>query len=173
METHGGSGVLFNACYKSVEHGVVFEKNETKVISLAQQRPTWLVYETDCIPAIAGGVGDHLPINFFDLDPYGSPWDVVATIFDHWKYLPQKFALAITDGQRQKTRVKGSWNIKNLKAFVGTYGNDQIFANYKEIFEALFVAMAAPRGFTIKKWTAYYCGTLKNMTHFGAVLERD
>ena len=173
METHGGIGVLFNACYRDIKHGVVFEKDPVKVVSLAEQRPTWLVYEADCVRAIAGGVGEHLPINFFDLDPYGSPWEAVATIFDHWKYLPPKFALAIIDGQRQKVRAKGSWMIKQLQAFVSVYGNDQIFVNYKEVCEELFAALAAARGFAIKRWTAYYCGHIKNMTHFGAILERD
>jgi len=171
METHGGKGVLFNACYKDVEYGVVFEKDPKKSVSLAEQRPTWSVYEIDCVRAIAGGVGSHLAINFFDFDPYGSPWDVISVMFEKWEYLPSKIALAITDGQRQKAQLKGAWLVKQLQPYVELYGNEQIHASYKEVCEELFTGLVEVRGFVIKKWAGYYCGT--TMTHFGAILERD
>ena len=173
METHGGTGALFNSCYRGVEHGIVFEKDSKKVIDLAKQRPTWPVYEADCVVGISNGIGDHLAINFFDIDPHGSPWDAVVAIFDHWKYLPSKFAMAITDGQRQKSKLKDSWRSKQLQPSVALYGNDQIYYNYKEVCAKYFSETVATRGFTITKWTSYYCGHTKDITHFGAILERD
>jgi len=173
METHGGVGVLFNRCYRGFEHGVVFEKDRDKVRRLASQRPTWSVYETDCVIGISNGIGEHLAVNYFDLDPWGSPWDTIAAIFDRWKYFPSKFAMAITDGQRRIAKINSAWHVEQLRPFVACYGNEQIYENYVEICAEHLTSRAASRGYAITKWTGYYCGYAKQMTHFGAVLERE
>ena len=173
METHGGIGVLFKQCYKNIERGVVFEKNADKVVKLAEQRPTWSVYETDCIRAITGGVGSHLPVNFLDVDPHGTPLDTIAAIFEHWVYLPQKLALVVTDGQRVKAQFRGAWTVERIQPLVAKYGNDEIYSNYVELCEELIETWAATRGYKIAKWTGYYCGYGQDITHYAAILERE
>lgn len=53
METHGGVGQVWASVYAHISQGVVFEKNEEKAAHLARQRPTWAVYEADCIKALS------------------------------------------------------------------------------------------------------------------------
>ena len=72
---------MFGACYDGVESGIVFEKNPQKTKLLGLQRPTWRVYEADCEVAINAGVGNDLPVNLLDVDPYGDPWPVIEAFF--------------------------------------------------------------------------------------------
>lgn len=81
METHGGAGKLFDACYGNVRDGIVFEKNPKKSKLIGLQRPTWRVYEADCESAIVSGIGGDLPVNLLDVDPYGDPWPVIDAVF--------------------------------------------------------------------------------------------
>ena len=81
METHGGVGKLFDAVYAHVERGIVFEKDADKTAVLGKQRPSWAVYEADCVTALQEGVGGHLAVNFLDIDPYGECWPVVDAFF--------------------------------------------------------------------------------------------
>src|SRR5690606_31820124 len=70
METHGGTGQLYRACYRTFPQGVVFEQKGEKAAKLALQRPTWAVYQCDCVNALSEGVGGHLAVNLLDIDPY-------------------------------------------------------------------------------------------------------
>ena len=97
LETHGGNGEIFSRCYSHLESGVVFEKDLVKVALLGKQRPTWAVYEADCIGALAAGVGSHLPVNFLDLDPYGDPWPVIDAFFEGRKDLPSSLAIVVNE----------------------------------------------------------------------------
>lgn len=101
METHGGFGAIWRDCYANIPAGVVFEKDPKKTAALAEQRPTWAVYEADCENAIAAGVGFHLPINYFDFDPYGSPWSVIQALFSRTRVdWPARIVLVANDGYR-------------------------------------------------------------------------
>src|SRR5690349_14586889 len=77
METHGGAGTLWNACYSTLPRGVVMEKDASKAARLGKQRATWAVYECDCVEALAAGVGAHLSIDLLDCDPYGECWNAL------------------------------------------------------------------------------------------------
>ena len=81
LETHGGTGELFLRCYADVREGAVFETDPKKAVTLLKQRPTWAVYESDCIWSLENGVASHLPINFIDFDPYGAAWEVIQAFF--------------------------------------------------------------------------------------------
>ena len=49
METNGGAGEIWKACYADVcQTGVVIEKDIEKCNTLAVQRPNWAVYRGDC-----------------------------------------------------------------------------------------------------------------------------
>jgi len=172
METHGGEGLVFNYCYKDVEHGVVFEKKPEKTIVLAKQRPSWFVYEADCQNAIGAGVGKHLSINFLDVDPYGEPWPVINEFFKNGFYLPKKLCIAVNDGLRQKLKMNGGWSVRSLRKKVEEYGNKDLYVNYLKICKELLSEISSPQGYKITKWAGYYCGSGKQMTHYAAVLER-
>ena len=111
METHGGYGKIFELCYAQLQEGVVFEKDPEKAGYLALQRPTWAVYEADCEKAIRGRIGSHLPVNFLDLDPYGSPWEILNAFFENWPEFPERLAIAVNDGLRQKCKMNGAWTV--------------------------------------------------------------
>ena len=172
METHGGYGKIFELCYADLLAGVVFEKDPQKAGYLAGQRPTWAVYEGDCLKGLAAQVGSHLPINFLDLDPYGSPWEIINAFFDSWQEFPAKLAVAVNDGLRQKLKMQGAWSVAALEEMVVRYGNQAFYANYKEICQEMLEEKAAQAGYRLSRWTAYYCGFREQMTHYGAILER-
>ena len=173
METHGGYGKIYDLCYSQIQQGVVFETDPKKSNYLATQRPTWAVYEADCAKAIAERVGGHLPINFLDLDPYGSPWEIVNAFFDSWQVFPGRLAVAVNDGLRQKLKMQGAWSVGALEEMVARFGNQAFYANYKEICQTMLQEKAAQVGYRLTKWAAYYCGHAKQMTHYGAVLDKE
>ncbi len=172
METHGGFGKIFDLCYSQIQEGVVFETDPQKSNYLAKQRPTWAVYEADCMRAIAGRVGAHLPINFIDIDPYGSPWEIINAFFDNWQQFPPRLAIAVNDGLRQKLKMQGAWSVGALEEMVSRLGNQAFYANYKEICQMMLQEKAAQAGYKLIRWAAYYCGHLNQMTHYAAILER-
>jgi len=138
METHGGYGAIYDECYRSSDiPGVVFEKNPVKADALAKQRPTWAVYECDCVAAIAEGVGFHIPVNLFDIDPYGSPWDVIDAILSQGDKLPSTVVMAVNDGLRQKVQINGGWDVEQLSAAVRYFGASSMYRKYLEVCEFL------------------------------------
>jgi hypothetical protein len=170
LETHGGYGKLFDLCYSQLREGVVFEKHPQKADYLAKQRPTWAVYEADSLMAISERVGNHLPINFLDIDPYGSPWEIINAFFYNWIELPPVLGIAVNDGLRQKLKMQGGWSVGALEEIVSRYGNQGLFKNYKEICQEMLSEKAAQVGYRLDRWVAYYCGYQNQMTHYGAVL---
>lgn len=171
METHGGAGKIFDACYGHVEQGVVFEKDDRKLAILGKQRPTWAVYGADCVGAIAGGVGNHLPVNVLDVDPYGDPWPTITAFFASDRPRPNLLAVVVNDGLRQKVRQGGSWDTATLAPMVRQYGND-LHGIYLEICQELMIEKAGQAGYALARWAAYYCGHAKQMSHYLAILER-
>ena len=107
METHGGLGRIFDACYRGIANGVVFEQDPDKAAVLGKQRPAWAVYECDCIEALRAGVGAHLAVNFFDLDPYGEPWPVFDALFESERPWPKVLGIVVNDGLRHKLTITG------------------------------------------------------------------
>ena len=173
METHGGFGHIYDACYRDIERGVVFEKDAQKIAFLARQRPTWAVYECDCVVALMGGVGGHLPINVLDLDPYGEPWPVLdAFLAGFAERLPERWGIAVNDGLRQKVQINGGWDVASLLEVVQEYGAAQLYRRYLEVCREMLAKKVSTVGYTVDKWAGYYCGHGDNMTHYGAVLIR-
>ena len=170
METHGGNGRLFERCYASCLSGVVFEKDPKKASHLSEQRPTWAVYEGDCIGALESGIGTHLDINFLDIDPYGSPWDVVDAFFASPRNLPDTLHIVVNDGLRQKVQINSS-TVKQLAPIVAKYG-DKLYPNYLEVCQILMDEKASKAGYNLTRWYGYYCGSGSNMSHYWAVLEK-
>jgi len=173
METHGGIGKLFSHCYSTIQDGIVFERDPQKADFLAQQRPTWSVYRCDAIKALQAGAGSHLCINFLDLDPWGSPWEVVDAFFTSARQFADSMVVVTNDGLRQKLQLAGAWSVGAMQASVEKFGNDQIFKRYKDICREMLAERVLRQGYRIKGWTAYYCGSgAGTLTHWAAVLER-
>ncbi len=169
METHGGTGRLFKVCYRSVKSGVVFEKHPGRGGLLAYQRPTWAVYEADCVAAIAAGAGAHLEVNLLDLDPWGDPWPAIEAFFNSERPRAEKLWVVVNDGLRQKVRMGGAWSVGTLQPMVAKYGND-LHRRYLEICREMMETQAARAGYTLTAWAGYYCGHIKMMTHYLAEL---
>ena len=172
METHGGNGLIFSHCYAHLDTGIVFEKDPTKAAILGKQRPTWAVYEADCIGALASGVGNHLPINFLDLDPYGDPWPVLDAFFEGRRNLSPILAIVVNDGLRQKVKMGGAWNAGSLSEVVSEFGND-LYPIYLEVCQELMIKKAVKAGYHLDRFGGYYCGHLKQMTHYYALLQKN
>jgi hypothetical protein len=172
METHGGFGRLYTACYSGIAQGVVFERLPRKAAALALQRPTWAVYEADCETAIRAGVGSHLAVNFLDLDPYGEPWPILEAFFTSARPFPQRMVVVVNDGLRQKLQMGGGWNTKSLEAVVRRWGNAKLYKYYLEICRELVQEKTATAGYRMKRWAGYYCSG-GHMTHYAAMLCRE
>lgn len=171
METHGGMGKLFTECYHGIGQGVVFEKKSARAAFLARQRPTWAVYEADCEAAIAAGAGAHLEINFLDLDPYSDPWPAISAFFESERPRAEKLLVVVNDGLRQKVRLGGAWSCASMLPIVQRYGNN-LHDVYLEACQEMMKEKAAKAGYALTAWAGYYCGHVKMMTHYLAVLER-
>lgn len=171
LETHGGYGRLFARCYYGIPAGVVFEKNPDKAARLAQQRPTWAVYEADCERALMLGVGSHLAINFVDMDPYGEPWGVLDAFFDGHRPRVAKLVIVVNDDLRQGLRMGLAWKTRSMALTVERLGNRAVHDRYVEVCRTLVEDRAGRSDYRLAKWTAYYCGKAQAMTHYAAVLE--
>lgn len=174
MEAHGGLGRIWERCYRTVQAGVVFEKDAAKAEYLARQRPTWAVYEVDCVTALAAGVGFHVPINFLDCDPYGEPWPVIDAFFaGHGAGWPDRLGIVVNDGLRQKLSINGGWDVASIQPMVQRYGAAAMFANYLEICQEMLVEKTSQHGYVLALWAGYYCGAGDQMTHYAAILNRS
>ncbi len=172
METHGGAGKLFAAVYADVKRGVVFEKDEIKIATLCRQRPTWAVYEGDCVQALREGAGRHLEVNVLGLDPFGEPWGAIDAFFTSERPRAPLLHVVVNDGLRQKVRYGGAWAVKHLQPIVAKYGN-QLFPRYADVCRELLTDYAAPHGYVMERWAAYYCGEMKNITHYHAAFRKE
>lgn len=172
METHGGYGAIYQECYARLGGGVVFEKDPAKAEALGRQRPEWAVYECDCEMAIRAGAGLHLPVNFYDLDPYGSPWPVLDAILSVKREWPQRIVVVVNDGLQQKAKMGGSWDVSALQGAVARYGTGVVYRQYLDICRELLEEKVRQVGYDLSHWGGYYCGYMEQITHYAAVLER-
>ena len=171
METHGGYGHIWKTVYPHLEQGVVFEKDARKVAHLGKQRPTWAVYEGDCIEALAAGVGGRLAIQVVDIDPYGEPWPVMDAFFTSEREFAPIMAVVVNDGLRQALGLGRAWDVKSMADMVLKYGND-LHPIYLEVCRELITEKAAQAGYTVSHFSGYYCGANQGMTHYLAMLRR-
>jgi len=171
LETHGGWGRVFDAVYADVPDGVVFEKNECKAEQLARQRPTWQVYACDCEPPLAAGMECGLVFNVLDVDPYGSPFPVIAAALSNPKTLDGRIDLVVNDGLRNNVRMGGAWPVACLEDIVRDFGNN-LYANYLQAAKEKVRRIAADSGYRLTDWYGYHCGNRGDMTHYWATLVR-
>jgi hypothetical protein len=171
METHGGAGAIYHRCYRDVTDGVVFEKNDNKISILARQRPTWRIYQSDCISSIRAGIAGDMPITLIDIDPYGSCWETIAAFFESKRGFAPTMGIAVNDGLRQKLRI-GAWDVSIMEGMVQKYGN-KIHGKYLEICRELLDNYSSIAGYKVDHFAGYYTGHAQQMTHFLAVLKQS
>lgn len=171
METHGGLGKIWQACYSHIERGIVMEKDQKKAAVLAKQRPSWAVYQCDSVPSIAAGAGAHLPINFVDVDPYGDPWPILDAFLTSKRDFPDRLCIAVNDGLRNKLKATGGWDVASMADAVAVFGN-RLYGRYLELCEWQMQQKAAKAGYSLDRFRGYYCGANKDMTHYAAILSR-
>ena len=58
-----GAVSCFSGAMPMSREGAVFETDAKKAVTLLKQRPTWAVYESDCVWSLHNGVASHLDIN--------------------------------------------------------------------------------------------------------------
>lgn len=172
METHAGFGRIFQRCYSHIATGIAIDSDPLKAAALALQRPTWAVYECAAETAIGAGLGRHLEVNFLDVDPYGEPWPVLDSFFQSDRPRAARLVVCVNDGLRQKLRVHGGWSVGSLRDVLSRRGNAGLYAEYIAIARELLALKAAKAGYSVTKWSAYYCGLGHDMTHYAALLEK-
>jgi hypothetical protein len=174
LEAYGGLGTLYRHCYQSVRRGVVFEQDRTKARILARQRPTWAVYQGECVAAMHEGAGAHLPINLLDLDPYGSPWPALDAFLTSARPRPERLIIVVNDGLRgaQKLMMGDAWTIEHIAPMVQHFGN-ALHGCYLEAAQWFLQQKAREAGYHLSRWTGYYCGHNGQMAHYLAVLEQE
>lgn len=170
METHGGEGHLFDACYSHLDEGVVFEKDPIKVTRLARQRETWAVYKADCIESVRAGAGKQWVVDLLDTDPYGSCWDIVDAFFSSERPFAERMVIAVNCGLRQKLASGSGWEVKQLEPMVRKYGAN-LHPIYLDLCREMLALKCAEAGYEVSWFNGYYCGHAKQMTHFLATLE--
>ena len=167
LETHGGEGALFRQCYMDVKQGVVIEKDPRKTEILAEQRPTWAVYEGDSAELIQAGVGGHLPINFLDCDPYGAAFDVLEAFFSSDRPFPNRFMVVVHDGLQGRLRRFGGWDQPCLQPFIQQLGEAGLKKKYLAICRTLLRERAALANYEIEHFRGT---TAERHTHYFAEL---
>jgi hypothetical protein len=172
LETNGGAGRLFTECYAHVTRGVVLELDPDKCAILARQRPTWSVYEGDCLKALAAGVGSHLAFDLIDVDPYGSPFEIIDAIFSNGRAHPDVVQLVVNDGLRQGVQMGRAWGVACLQDIVADFGNN-LYDCYLDVAKEKVRRICGAAGFRLESWVGWHCGHGRNMTHYWAQLVRD
>ena len=150
---------------------MAFDEKPAKAELLAIQRPTWSVFESNCIPALAAGAGDHLELNLVDVDPYGEPWPVIEAFMQSERPWPERIGFAINDGVRMKLKITGGWDVESLGPAVRQFGNSAMYGDYLAVARWNLKRLVAARGYELAHWTGYYCGHGDCMTHYAAVFD--
>jgi hypothetical protein len=171
VETHGGVGQIWKRMYSEIPQGMVFEEKPAKAEKLAIQRPTWAVYEADCVKSLRAGIGAHLKINYIDLDPYGEPWAALEAIFASERPWPTRLGIVVNDGLRMKCKLTGGWDVESLRPAVRQFGNSAMYPEYLMVARWNLERITATRGYRLTDWAGYYCGHGDCMTHYAAVLD--
>lgn len=177
LETHGGMGVVYQHLYREAARGIVFEKDAHKAEALARQRPTWAVYEGDCVIGLAEGAGRLQVPTFVDIDPYGDPWPILDALLPDPAQGPaylqaDQVVVVVNDGLRQKVKMGGAWTAGSLKNAVRRHGND-LHKKYLQVCEEMLTEKAARAGYALRRFEGFYGGHAQQMTHYYGLLNRS
>ena len=171
LETHGGTGELFLRCYADVREGAVFETDPVKAVTLLKQRPSWSVYESDCIWSLSNGVASHLAVNFVDFDPYGAAWEVIQVFFESERPRTDQLIIVVHDGVRGTLKRYGGARIKFFSRVVDQIGETELYQNYLSVCEQLLFEIVQSAGYEVAGFGGFYSKQDKDQTHFFAELK--
>jgi hypothetical protein len=171
METHCGFGAVYDRCYRGLRFGVAIEKQEDRARAAALRRPAWAVYEGDCVAMLGAGLAADVPVNVLDVDPYGDPWPAVRAFLASRPPPPGPLHVVVNDGLRNYVKLGKAWTSLSLRPIVERRGGD-LYDVYLEVCRELMGRIAGEHGYRLAGWEGYYCGKLRNMTHYAARLER-
>jgi hypothetical protein len=171
METHGGFGKLYAACYSDIRCGVVFDKDPDKAERLALQRPTWAVYQGDCEQALLHGAGAHLTVTALDVDAYGDSLTPISCWFLSDRPRADKLWIVGNDGMRQNARLGDAWSVDILKPAVAHFGN-QLDGIYLQACRWTIEQHAEKAGYKVDHFGGWYTGDKNQVTHYLVELVR-
>lgn len=171
LETHGGFGRLYERAWFKARTGVVVEKVEGKAAALAEQRPTWRVYQADSLKALRAGIAADLRFDIVDLDPYGSPHDYLDALASSGRTWPDSWHLVVNDGLRQSLALGGAWHSDTMAWAVQKHGNN-LHPIYLRVAREAVERFAERLGYLVAGWHGYYTGANSMMTHYWARIER-
>jgi hypothetical protein len=171
LESHAGTGKLWEVCYEHLPFGVALEKNPDKTTRLAKQRPAWAIYECDCEVALGEGIGSLWTIDLLDCDPYGACWSAIEAFFVSERPFADVMVVVVNCGLRLHLTFLDAWKSPELQPMVERFGND-LRPIYLEVCGEMLRERVARAGYEVQKFAGYYCGKNQNMTHFLALLTR-
>jgi len=171
LEAYGGKGELGKALYLQYP-GVVFEQDGGKAQYLAEQRPSWAVYDGDCVKAMAAGIGFHLRPNFLDFDPYGSPWPAIRAAFTQKNNLDDFVGVVVNDGLRRFAMLGRAWKSIDLAEYAKKLGNQGVHKQWFAVVRDIFNCVVGDAGFSVREWAIKSAGAGGQMTHYAAIIER-
>ena len=83
---------------------------------------------------------------------------------------PARLVIVVNDGLRKGLRMGVGWHSKSLETVCAKHGNAWLHQNYLAVCQEMLKDKAARAGYTLRRWTAYYCGHAQTMSHYAAVL---
>jgi len=170
LELFAGRGKIYRVVYKHFNGGVAFEKDQDKAASIARQRPTWRIYEADCVAGIRHGLTFGDKFSFIDLDPYGNPWESLNAVFEEGLFR-DSCVVAVNDGMRIKLRVNGGRDVKSVRPMWKKFGG--LHDCYLQACRWQINKKAANAGFDVDRFTGIYGGHNDQMTHYLFKLNRS
>jgi hypothetical protein len=171
LETHGGEGGLWRACYAHIATGTVVELDLARCRLLTRQRPGWVVHCGDSLAWLRAGGHAGAPVDLLDVDPHGKAWDTLAAFFTPSRVYAPRMGVAVTDSLRHAVRYQNGRDIQALQPWVARYGR-HLHRFYLRVCYERLAALVAPRGYHIQAWDGAYGGSIKTVSYLAFVLER-
>jgi len=170
METHGGNGHVAAACYG--EDGCVFDTDQVKSGVLARTRPTWQVWQGDCVRGLALGIGKVLPVTLLDVDPYGDPWPSLQAFFGSERAFQPYMQVCVNDGLMKLMRLAGAYGCGSLAEECVKYGSDGVRSHYHEVCRGKLARIVGGAGYRLDTWVIRSAGRNGTLTHYASGLVR-
>lgn len=164
-EAFCGWGEIYDRCYRGAVTGVAVEKDLKKAEYTAIMRPSWLCVNGDSVKALSYDLRPYgCKVNFLDLDPYGSPFPVMAAVVKSGM-LDDVCEVVINDGTRQKAKLGSLAGVKHFESVVSKFGAD-LYRDYMQAAREVCAEIMSKHGFSVSSFAGYYTGHNQAMTHY-------
>lgn len=172
LETNGGYGRIYERTWFKARGGAVLELDDRKIMHLAHQRPHWMVYQGDCIKALAAGFLKSTPFDIIDLDPYGQSFELLKAIAVPGRIFPDAWHLVVNDGSWEKICRGGAWSMHSMSEAIRRHGIFITQPVYEKIIGEMVTELADAIGFDIAEFRLNWCGKKGRIIHYWAVMTR-